>query len=660
MRPNFFARLSFPAKALLFNALLLAFLLSALPRASAQNPLTASQPYFMIVNQNSGKCLDLIGGNTANGANINQWTYDYNGPNQRWALLPTENGNHFKLISYVSGKAMSIANDSTGNGAQLWAYDYAGGDTSQQFDLVPAGNGWYNIRNVRSGLVLDVAGFSTADNAMVQQYTNNNTSNQKWRLQPWGNYYLRASGGRYVCVQNQGSTNGSPIIQYDQQNNPWFKWSFTTEGDGQYGLFSLNAPSRVLCVANGSSAAGYNCHLYDYNPSNVGDQKISIVPKTDGRFKFYFLHDGMSWDIPGGAIGNNVPLQQYPDNGNIWQEFSMERDYGGSANSIYAVPQDTIPNPVGTGSVSLRILNGTCGAYPDSQVYWGILGQDPANGNRWSYLDINGNLQPISAALNNAPGHLVKNGVSYANIYSTVSQKQWVNLPKLSAARLYLSVGSPCYITTYDTGFAGPDINNPNDPNANVFFDFTEFTLDGSGYHGNTTRVDMFGFPIQHRVVSMDGSFDQTVGELESESRSRIFTEYQNEVAAPFKSLGTVQAPYRIVAPIHGSFAAGQPNANYFAGYSNVSTQDILLGTGGAADPGTCASLNRHVYTLPQSSWGNTALYYNAAPANFYAKFWHDHDINRLAYGFAYDDYDGQASYISISNPKAVIIRVGG
>lgn len=191
-------------------------------RTQAQQ-LTASQPYFMIVNQNSGKCLDLIGGNTANGAVINQYTYDGNGPNQRWALLPTENGNHFKLISFVSGKAMSIANDSTGTGAQLWAYDYAGGDASQQFDLVPAGNGWYNIKNVRSGLVLDVAGFSTADNAMVQQYTNNNTSNQKWRFQPWGSYYIRASGGRYVCIQGAGSANGSPIIQYDQQNNPWFK-----------------------------------------------------------------------------------------------------------------------------------------------------------------------------------------------------------------------------------------------------------------------------------------------------------------------------------------------------------------------------------------------------------------------------------------------------
>ncbi len=108
-------RFVFASPALMLSlALLLASLMG-----QAQAQLTASQPYFMIVNQNSGKCLDLIGGNTANGANINQYTYDANSANQRWALLPTENSNHFKLISFVSGKAMSIANDSTGTGAQL-------------------------------------------------------------------------------------------------------------------------------------------------------------------------------------------------------------------------------------------------------------------------------------------------------------------------------------------------------------------------------------------------------------------------------------------------------------------------------------------------------------------------------------------------------------
>lgn len=324
------------------------------------------------------------------------------------------------------------------------------------------------------------------------------------------------------------------------------------------------------------------------------------------------------------------------------------------SGSIYSINASSIPIAP-SGSLSLKVLNGTGGTYSDSQVYWGVLGINPAN-NKWSYLDLNGNLVPISTALNDSSGHLSKNGVNYANIYHTVSDASWVNMPKIISGRMFLSVGTPLYIKTYDNGFAGPDINNATDPNRNIYFDFVEFTINDSGYHGNTTRVDAFGFPIQHRLVNLSGSYDKTVGELESETRAGIFTKYQNEVPSAFKSLATDQAPYRIVAPINGSFAAGGANANYFSGYSSYSTQDILRCDGALTDAATAAAINRHVYTT--NNWNNVSNYYNAAPANYYAKFWHDYSINNLAYGFPYDDVNGQAAYLEVGNPKGLIIRV--
>ncbi|WDF50124.1 glycoside hydrolase family 64 protein [Paenibacillus sp. KACC 21273] len=331
---------------------------------------------------------------------------------------------------------------------------------------------------------------------------------------------------------------------------------------------------------------------------------------------------------------------------------------GTGDNSIYSIPASSIPNATGSGALSFKLLNGTKGAYADNQIYWGILGINPAT-KQWSYLDNNGQLKPISTALNNATGHLTKNGVNYANIYSTISQINWVSMPKIDSGRMFICVGSPCYIKTYDDGFAGPDINNTADPNRNIYFDFVEFTVDGTGYHGNTTRVDGFGFPLQHRLVNRAGNYDQTVGELESETRAGLFSKYRSEVPAAFQSLADVQAPYRIVAPIHGAFGVNGTQANYFAGYSNYSTQEILLCNGRLAeDSGTCSAINRHVYDN-QANWNNPAQYYKAAPANYYAKFWHDHSINRLAYGFAYDDYNQQASYLEVGDPKGLIIRVG-
>ncbi|MFB7816673.1 glycoside hydrolase family 64 protein [Paenibacillus chitinolyticus] len=326
-----------------------------------------------------------------------------------------------------------------------------------------------------------------------------------------------------------------------------------------------------------------------------------------------------------------------------------------SSGSIYDILPSSIPSPP-SGAVSVKVMNGTKGAYSDQQIYWGVIGINPAN-NKWSYLDLNGNLIPISTALNDAPGHLTKKGINYANIYHKVSDASWVTLPKITAGRMFLSVGTPLYIKTYNDGFAGPDINNPTDPNRDIYFDFAEFTIDAAGYHGNTTRVDGFGFPIQHRLVNKSGSFDRTTGELESETRSGIFTKFQAEVPAAFKSLATVQAPYRIVAPIHGSFAQGGANANYFGGYTPYNTQDIFRCDGALTNAATCAAINRHVYTT--SDWNNVSNYYKAAPANYYAKFWHDHSINRLAYGFPYDDVNGQSSYLEVGDPKGLIIRVG-
>jgi hypothetical protein len=293
---------------------------------SALQNAPSGLPYFMIVNKASGKCLDLIGGDTANGARINQWSYDYNGPNQRWFVTPTEDGNHFRIVSWVSGKVLCVQGDSLADGAQIHDWSYYAAGTGQQWDFVDAGNGWFKIRNVKSGKILDVdAANLNANDAKVQQWTDLGGNNQLWRLQPWGDYFVRADTGKYVCVQSAGSTNGSPIIQYEFQNNPWFKWRFESVGEGQLKASSLNALSRVLCVVGGSTASAANTHLWDYNPSNVGDQKLRVRPMTDGKFKFYFVHTGMSWDIPGGNTSNNTPLQQYPDNGFGWQRFLLER-----------------------------------------------------------------------------------------------------------------------------------------------------------------------------------------------------------------------------------------------------------------------------------------------------------------------------------------------
>jgi hypothetical protein len=266
---------------------------------------------------------------------------------------------------------------------------------------------------------------------------------------------------------------------------------------------------------------------------------------------------------------------------------------------------DTSGIPPAQNVLMVKILNRTNGHYPDSQVYWSFNGQ-----------------------------------------VHSIADQQYFDMPVNSAGRMYFYLGSP-------TG---------------RYADFIEFTVGASAFNGNTTRVDGFSIKLAMRLHAHDG-FDVSVGEdlaTFQEDRAVTFQKFVNEVPSEFQVLAQDQAPYRIPAPgSDPSFRAGGANADYFTSYAasvgvTAATSDIFgCAASLAGDPAMCAALNRHVATLPQSQWSDPTRYYQAAPANYYAKFWHDHAINRLAYGFPYDDYAGQSSFISHANPQYLLVAVG-
>jgi hypothetical protein len=57
--------------------------------------------------------------------------------------------------------------------------------------------------------------------------------------------------------------------------------------------------------------------------------------------------------------------------------------------------------------------------------------------------------------------------------------------------------------------------------------------------------------------------------------------------------------------------------------------------------------------------FNDSTTFYTAAPADYYAEFWHKHGINGKAYGFPYDDSGGWSSYISHQNPQYMLIAIG-
>ncbi|SEH03636.1 endo-1,4-beta-xylanase [Nonomuraea solani] len=134
--------------------------------------------WYVLVNRNSGKALDVYNSSTADGARITQWTRN-NGNQQQWQFVSSETG-WYRLKSRLSGKVLDVYNFSTANGGAIvqWA---DGNGTNQQWRAADSG-GYFRLINRNSGKALEVQGASTADNAGIVQYDDWNGANQQWQL----------------------------------------------------------------------------------------------------------------------------------------------------------------------------------------------------------------------------------------------------------------------------------------------------------------------------------------------------------------------------------------------------------------------------------------------------------------------------------------------
>lgn len=137
---------------------------------------------YRLVNKATGRCVDVAGPSTADGANIHQWSC-HTGSSQQWAMEATDNG-YYRFVSRYSGKVLDVDGMSAADGANIQQWSSTGG-THQQFKPVSMGSGWYRLEARHSGKVIDVANcWSSGDGANIQQWIWSNNDCQQFRLEP--------------------------------------------------------------------------------------------------------------------------------------------------------------------------------------------------------------------------------------------------------------------------------------------------------------------------------------------------------------------------------------------------------------------------------------------------------------------------------------------
>lgn len=132
---------------------------------------------YKIVNQNSGKVLDVVDASTADGAQVQQWAYG-GGSNQKWTITHL-GANQYKILCVQTGKSIDIASQDRVNGTKLGIWTYYG-NPQQRFIITPASTGYYRISPVHDGLAFDVPSSSTANGTLIQQWQYSGAANQQW------------------------------------------------------------------------------------------------------------------------------------------------------------------------------------------------------------------------------------------------------------------------------------------------------------------------------------------------------------------------------------------------------------------------------------------------------------------------------------------------
>jgi hypothetical protein len=143
---------------------------------------------YIVVNRNSGKVMEVAGGSSNNGANIQQNPYT-GATYQQWDIVPLSSAGGdlsvYAITAAHSGKAADVNAFSYDDGGNVQQRDNLQG-ANQHWFFEYVGNGWFYVRSAWSGKCLDVAGASTANGANIWQWTGLNGLNQQWRLIPVG------------------------------------------------------------------------------------------------------------------------------------------------------------------------------------------------------------------------------------------------------------------------------------------------------------------------------------------------------------------------------------------------------------------------------------------------------------------------------------------
>ena len=205
----------------------------------------------------------------------------------------------------------------------------------------------YRIKNVNSGLYMEVAGAKAENNANVDQWGSDGSETHNiWKFYSAGDgYYYLAScvgdGGTYVLdIAGKKTANGTNIDLYKYNGGTNQQFMITNNGDNTYKIRTrITGEASAVEIANADTSSGANVQQWEINGVNCQDWILEKVtdPGTamDTQYVYTFQNQnsGLVMDIVNGAMADNSNVQQWASNGFDCQKWTLKAF--GSGNYYY-------------------------------------------------------------------------------------------------------------------------------------------------------------------------------------------------------------------------------------------------------------------------------------------------------------------------------------
>jgi hypothetical protein len=213
----------------------------------------------------------------------------------------------FEIVNSLTGKVLDVAGGSTSNGA-LIEQNSPSGRPPQQWRFVQTGGGYYRIVNVSTGKAVNVTGESTTNGTQIEQW-NCHAVYLTWNasvsqgIVGYNVYRGTASGGPYIRLNSKLVLATSYVDIAVQSGQTYYYVTTAVNGN--------EMESARSDVAKATT------------PLSASDQEWELVAVDAVHYKIVSKLSGKVLDVTGGSEVNGTPVQQWRYLGNPQQRWVL-------------------------------------------------------------------------------------------------------------------------------------------------------------------------------------------------------------------------------------------------------------------------------------------------------------------------------------------------